>query len=162
MSNKESGPAIRFADVQVRFEDVTALRQVNVTLASSSFVAIVGASGSGKSTLLRTINRLVERQAGDILLDEISVVAGDVVALRRRIGYVFQNIGLFPHMTIAQNIAIGLRISGERDTATRVAELLALVDLSLDIAERMPDQLSGGQRQRVGVARALLRSRMSC
>jgi osmoprotectant transport system ATP-binding protein len=75
--------------------------------------------------------------------------------LRRRIGYVFQNIGLFPHMNVAENIAIGLRLEGRRDTADRVAELLDLVDLPRDVASRLPDKLSGGQRQRVGVARAL-------
>lgn len=155
MPEGESGPSIRFADVSVRFGDIVALAGIDVTLAGGSFVAIVGASGSGKSTLLRTINRLVEPHAGDVLLGPQSVMASDVVRLRRRIGYVFQNIGLFPHMTVAQNIAIGLRISGARHTGNRVAELLELVDLPSRIADRMPDQLSGGQQQRVGVARAL-------
>ncbi|AUW56967.1 ABC transporter ATP-binding protein [Sphingobium sp. SCG-1] len=155
MPEGESGPSIRFADVSVRFGDVVALAGIDVTLAGGSFVAIVGASGSGKSTLLRTINRLVEPQCGDVLLGQQSVMASDVVRLRRRIGYVFQNIGLFPHMTVAQNVAIGLRISGARHTKDRVAELLELVDLPSRIGNRIPDQLSGGQQQRVGVARAL-------
>ncbi|MEO7168989.1 MAG: ATP-binding cassette domain-containing protein, partial [Sphingomonas sp.] len=76
-------------------------------------------------------------------------------ALRRRIGYVFQNIGLFPHMSVAENIGIGLRLAGERDRAGRIGDLLDLVDLPRDFGNRMPDALSGGQRQRVGVARAL-------
>lgn len=155
MSEGKSGPAIRFAGVSVQFGSVAALSGVDLDIAGGSFVAIVGASGSGKSTLLRTINRLVEPDAGDVLLDERSVTAQPVTQLRRTIGYVFQNIGLFPHMTVAQNIGIGLRLSGIRDTAPRIAELLTLVDLPAEMGTRMPAQLSGGQQQRVGVARAL-------
>ncbi|MGK2908334.1 MAG: ATP-binding cassette domain-containing protein [Sphingobium sp.] len=155
MSEGKSGPAIRFSGVAVQFGSVAALDGVDLDIAGGSFVAIVGASGSGKSTLLRTINRLVEPDAGDVLLDERSVAAQPVTQLRRTIGYVFQNIGLFPHMTVAQNIGIGLRLSGIRDTAPRIAELLALVDLPAEMGMRMPAQLSGGQQQRVGVARAL-------
>jgi len=119
-------------------------------------VALVGLSGSGKSTLLKMINRLVDPDSGTILVADEPVDSVDPHILRRRIGYVFQNIGLFPHMTIARNIAIGLELTGEREgRADRVAELLDLVELPQDMAARMPDQLSGGQQQRVGVARAL-------
>jgi osmoprotectant transport system ATP-binding protein len=118
-------------------------------------VAIVGASGSGKSTLLRTVNRLVDPDSGIVFLDERPVSQRSATQLRRRIGYVFQHIGLFPHMTVAQNIGIGLRLAGAPHPSPRVAELLKLVDLPPDVGARMPDMLSGGQRQRVGVARAL-------
>lgn len=155
MSDGKSGPAIRFEGVTVQFGSVAALDGVNLDIAGGSFVAIVGPSGSGKSTLLRTINRLVVADGGDILLDERSVTAQPVTQLRRAIGYVFQNIGLFPHMNVAQNIGIGLRLYGTRDPAPRVAELLSLVDLPAEMGARMPAQLSGGQQQRVGVARAL-------
>jgi osmoprotectant transport system ATP-binding protein len=134
---------------------VTALDNVSVDIAAGSFVALVGASGSGKSTLLKTINRLIEPTTGQVLLDGNSIGEEAPALLRRRIGYVFQNVGLFPHMTVAENIAIGLKLAGERDTAARVTELMALVDLPGEAATRFPDALSGGQRQRVGVARAL-------
>ncbi|MEG3177912.1 ATP-binding cassette domain-containing protein [Sphingomonas sp. RB3P16] len=150
------GPAVAFAGVTKRYPGGTvAVGDVSVEIAGGSFVALVGSSGSGKSTLLKMINRLIEPSAGSVRIGGEPV--GDVAphTLRRRIGYVFQNIGLFPHMTVAENIAIGLRLAGEPDRAPRVAELLALVDLPQAFGARMPDALSGGQRQRVGVARAL-------
>ncbi len=129
---------------------------VSLDIEAGSLVALVGLSGSGKSTLLKMINRLVEPDSGSILIGDEPVESLDPHILRRRIGYVFQNIGLFPHMTIARNIAIGLELAGEKEgQADRVVELLDLVELPQDIATRMPDQLSGGQQQRVGVARAL-------
>jgi osmoprotectant transport system ATP-binding protein len=134
---------------------VTAVDNVTLDIAAGSFVALVGGSGSGKTTLLKTINRLIVPTSGRVTIDGASVTDGDAHALRRRIGYVFQNIGLFPHMDVAANIGIGARIAGERLPRDRVADLLALVELAPEIARRMPDQLSGGQRQRVGVARAL-------
>jgi osmoprotectant transport system ATP-binding protein len=134
---------------------VKAVDGVSLEIAGGSFVALVGASGSGKSTLLKTVNRLVEPSGGEVLIDGRPVGAEPPHLLRRRIGYVFQNIGMFPHMTVGQNVAVGLRLAGERDTAARVAELLELVELAPGLAARLPDALSGGQRQRVGVARAL-------
>jgi osmoprotectant transport system ATP-binding protein len=134
---------------------VKAVDGVSLEVAAESFVALVGASGSGKSTLLKMVNRLIEPGAGQVLIGGTSVDAGPAPELRRRIGYVFQNVGLFPHMRVGENVAIGLRLAGEKDHAGRVAELLELVELPADMASRMPDELSGGQRQRVGVARAL-------
>ena len=147
--------AIQFETVSRQFGEVTAVDAVSIAISSGSFVALVGASGSGKSTLMKMVNGLVEPSGGGV------TVAGEDVAdlapakLRRRIGYVFQSIGLFPHMNVAENVAIGPRLSGEQLTSTRISELLALVDLEAAMASRMPDELSGGQRQRVGVARAL-------
>ena len=150
------GPEVVFDTVTKIFAGTRAVDAVTLAIAPGSFVALVGASGSGKSTLLKMVNRLVEPDSGSIALDGRMVAAEVPYQLRRHIGYVFQNIGLFPHMDVGENIAIGLRIAGERSRPTaRIAELLALVGLPAAMATRMPDQLSGGQRQRVGVARAL-------
>jgi len=150
-----SGPGLAFENASKRYPGgVLAVDDVSVEIAPGSFVALVGSSGSGKSTLLKMVNRLVESSAGRVLIGGEPVEAVEPHRLRRRIGYVFQNIGLFPHMTVAENIAIGLRL--ERvPVGERVAELLDLVDLPRELAGRMPDALSGGQQQRVGVARAL-------
>ncbi len=128
---------------------------VSLEVAHGEFVALVGASGSGKSTLLKTVNRLIEPDRGRVFLGADEVGTLPPAILRRRIGYVFQQIGLFPHMSVAENIGIGPRLSGERLPRERIAELLTLVELEPEMARRMPDELSGGQRQRVGVARAL-------
>jgi osmoprotectant transport system ATP-binding protein len=146
--------AIRFEAVTKRYDVTTAVDGVTLDVAAGSFIALVGTSGSGKSTLLKTVNRLVVPDAGRVSIDGHDVADGPAPALRRHVAYVFQSIGLFPHMTVAENIAIGLRIAG-RLPGERVAELLDLVELSREVAGRMPDQLSGGQRQRVAIARAL-------
>jgi osmoprotectant transport system ATP-binding protein len=151
-------PLLRFEDVRKSYGETEAVAGVSLVVAEGAFVALVGASGSGKSTLLKTVNRLVEPSSGRVLLAGRDVASEPLPALRRRIGYVFQGIGLFPHMTVAENVGIGPRLAGAPLVAGRVAELLALVDLPADFAARMPDELSGGQRQRVGVARALAAS----
>ena len=146
-------PALAFDGIGKRYGDTVAVADVSLTVERGSFVALVGASGSGKSTLLKMANRLVEPSEGRILIDGRAVTDGPAFRLRRQIGYVFQSIGLFPHMTVAENIAIGPRLAG--NTAADVGRLLDLVELPRGMAARMPDQLSGGQRQRVAVARAL-------
>lgn len=155
-----SGPAISLKSISRHYGAITAVDNVSLEIEAGSFVALVGLSGSGKSTLLKMINRLVEPSAGEVLIADENVEAVDPHVLRRRIGYVFQNIGLFPHMTIARNIAIGLELAGQKNgdrdgRQERVTELLELVELPQEMASRMPHQLSGGQQQRVGVARAL-------
>ncbi|WP_121118212.1 ABC transporter ATP-binding protein [Croceibacterium ferulae] len=149
---------LRFDGVSKTYGDSAAVDGVTLDFAPGAFVALVGASGSGKSTLLRTVNRLAEPTAGRVLLDEQDVAALPSVALRRQVGFVFQAIGLFPHLTVAENITIGPRIQGMPIAAGRVAELLDLVQLPAELATRMPAQLSGGQQQRVGIARALATS----
>ena len=151
----EQSRSVTYRNVSKRFGETAAVDGVSLEIAGGSFVALVGASGSGKSTLLKTVNRLVEPDGGEVLVGGAPVGAEPPHLLRRRIGYVFQNVGLFPHMNVGENIAVGMRIAGARDTAARVAELLRLVELPAEMARRMPDALSGGQRQRVGVARAL-------
>jgi len=148
-------PLLRFDGVTCRFGEVTAVGGVSCDIAHGSFVAMVGASGSGKSTLLKTVNTLVAATQGRVLFGGEDVTHLKPARLRRRVGYVFQGIGLFPHMSVAENIAIGPRLAGEKLAGARIAELLELVELDPAYSARMPDELSGGQRQRVGVARAL-------
>jgi osmoprotectant transport system ATP-binding protein len=119
---------------------------------------MVGRSGAGKSTILKLINRLLVPDAGDVVIESRSTREWDPFQLRRRAGYVMQEVGLFPHLSVSENIAVVPRLLGwdARRIAKRVAELLELVGLDPAwFSERRPDQLSGGQRQRVGVARAL-------
>ena len=134
-----------------------AVRRVSLRVPARTFVAIVGDSGSGKTTLLKTLNRLIEPEEGEVLIDEEPVRTVAPHALRRRIGYVFQGIGLFPHMSIAENIGITPRLIGwpEPEVQARVEELIDLVALPRTYLARLPAELSGGQRQRVGIARAL-------
>ena len=146
---------LEFRDLHKDYGTTMAVDNVSLGIDRGAFVALVGASGSGKSTLLKTVNRLAEPSSGSVLFDGEKVESLPLAALRRRIGYVFQSIGLFPHMSVAENIAIGPRLVGERLPDARITELLELVDLEPAMAPRMPDELSGGQRQRVGVARAL-------
>ena len=133
------------------------LDRVSLSVPAGAFVALVGPSGSGKTTLLKAINRLVVIDEGSVLLDGQDVRALPPAALRRRIGYAFQGVGLFPHMSVAENIAIVPRLLGQsaQERSARVAELLDLVALPQDFAGRAPRALSGGQAQRVGLARAL-------
>lgn len=134
-----------------------ALDGVTLDVARGEFLVLVGLSGSGKTTLLKLINRLLEPSRGRIAVDGADVADTDPVQLRRRIGYVFQGVGLFPHLTVAENIGITPDLLGwdAMDVAMRVDEMLDLVRLPREIARRMPATLSGGQAQRVGVARAL-------
>jgi osmoprotectant transport system ATP-binding protein len=131
---------------------------VSLAVAEREFLAIVGPSGSGKTTLLRLINRLADPSEGTVRVAGEDVRAVDPIALRRRIGYVFQGVGLFPHMTVAENIGITPRLLGQDAAAIarRVDELIELVRLDRAThGRRFPHELSGGERQRVGVARAL-------
>jgi osmoprotectant transport system ATP-binding protein len=134
-----------------------AVHDLDLSVWPRELLVILGESGSGKTTLLKMINRLQPPDAGEVLIEgrPTSAVAGH--ELRRRIGYVFQRVGLFPHMTVAENIAITPRLLGwdEARVRERLEELLTLVNLPAATAERLPAALSGGQRQRVGVARAL-------
>jgi len=150
---------IELTHVRKSFEGGTsvAVRDVSFSVAAGTFVAIVGGSGSGKTTTLKMINRLIEADSGSVRVGGERVDAQEPCALRRRIGYVFQGIGLFPHLTVAENIGITPQLLRwpAADIRARTLELLDLVDLPRDFAQRMPAALSGGQRQRVGVARAL-------
>lgn len=150
-----STPLLEFDRVSKAFAETVAVDAVSCGIAAGSFVVLVGASGSGKSTLLKTVNRLGDPDNGRVLLAGADVHDAAPAMLRRKIGYVFQGVGLFPHMNVAENIGIGPRLTGTRASAARIAELLDLVELDASYAGRMPHELSGGQRQRIGVARAL-------
>jgi osmoprotectant transport system ATP-binding protein len=143
-----------------RYGDVVAVEGVSFQVATGELVALVGGSGSGKTTTLKMINRLVEPSAGRVTIDGQDTAAVEPHVLRRSIGYAFQGVGLFPHLTVAENVAVPLRLAGwARDRIDpRVEELLALLELDRALLARFPAELSGGQQQRVGVARALAAS----
>jgi osmoprotectant transport system ATP-binding protein len=150
--------AIRFDGVHLALGPVAVLRGLTLDIRTGETVALVGRSGAGKSTILKLINKLLVPDAGDVLVESRSTSSWDPFELRRRIGYVMQEVGLFPHLSVAENVAIVPRLLGWDDarTGARVEALLSLVGLGpAEFAGRRPDQLSGGQRQRVGVARAL-------
>ena len=150
---------IRLDGVGKRYEDGTvAVHELDLDVPEGQLVVLVGPSGCGKSTTLKMVNRLIEPTTGRILLEGEDVTHADPVALRRRMGYVIQQTGLFPHQTVATNVATVPRLLGwdRKRVDARVMELLELVGLEPGrFAKRYPHQLSGGQRQRVGVARAL-------
>jgi osmoprotectant transport system ATP-binding protein len=139
-------------------QDRILLDDISLALEEGTTTAILGRSGSGKTTLLRTVNRLVEPTGGEVLVNGASVRAADLISLRRGIGYVIQETGLFPHFTIERNVGLVLEAEG-RPRAERLHRSHALLEAAgLDpatFARRYPHQLSGGQRQRVGLARAL-------
>ena len=154
-----SGPLIELIDVAKSFDGgrSRALHDLSLRIDAGGFVALVGTSGSGKTTTLKMINRLIEPDSGQVRFEGEAVESFDAPTLRRRIGYVFQGIGLFPHMTVGENIAITPQLLGwpKPDIEARVAELLDLVELPRNYAARFPHALSGGERQRAGVARAI-------
>ena len=149
--------AITLDNVSKRFRDTLALDSVSLTIKKGEFLVIIGQSGSGKTTLLQLINRLSEPTSGRVVIAGQDAQVLDPIELRRRVGYVFQEAGLFPHMTVAENIAITPRLLGwdEQRRADRVDELLTLVRVDQGYRDRFPHQLSGGERQRIAVARAL-------
>ena len=155
-----ASPLISFAGVKKSFDSgrVTAVDDVSLNVAAGEFLAIVGGSGSGKTTLLRLANRLIDADSGSIHIAGEDIRTLDPIALRRRIGYVFQSGGLFPHISVSGNIGITPKLLGtpKAEIGARVDELLDLVRLDrAGHRDRFPHELSGGQRQRVGVARAL-------
>lgn len=151
--------AVRFENVSKRYPgtDVDAVTDLTLEVPAGEICVLVGPSGCGKTTALRMVNRTVELSSGEITIGGRSVMDGDPARLRREIGYVIQQIGLFPHRTIADNIATVPKLLGwdKPRIASRVEELIQLIGLDPDMGSRYPAQLSGGQQQRVGVARAL-------
>ena len=150
---------IKFSDVVKTYQEKQVVNKLNLTVASGEFFVLVGPSGSGKTTILKMINRLIEQSAGEILIDDINVNQVDTAKLRKNIGYVLQNIALFPNLTISQNAGILLEAQGvKRDKReTLVNQLLDRVGLPHEqYGSRMPSELSGGEQQRVGIVRALI------
>ncbi|PJY99483.1 MULTISPECIES: choline ABC transporter ATP-binding protein OpuBA [Bacillus] len=134
-----------------------AVNNVNLKIAKGEFICFIGPSGCGKTTTMKMINRLIEPSAGKIFIDGENIMEQDPVELRRKIGYVIQQIGLFPHMTIQQNISLVPKLLKwpEHKRKERARELLKLVDMGPEYLDRYPHELSGGQQQRIGVLRAL-------
>ena len=158
--SKTNGARIVLKDVTKVYgsQKIEAVKKFNMEIEPGEMIMLVGPSGCGKTTTMKMINRLIEPTSGSITIDGEDVLSLDPNDLRRKIGYVIQQIGLFPHLTIAQNIATVPKLLGwdAKRIKDRVTELLELVDLDPAIyADRFPRQLSGGQQQRVGVARAL-------
>jgi osmoprotectant transport system ATP-binding protein len=149
---------LRFSNVSYRAGDTEILRDLTCEVKSGRTLVLLGRSGSGKTTALKMVNALLTPTSGEVLVEGRATTAWNPIELRRRIGYVIQETGLFPHFTIARNVGLVPRLIGwpEAQIDARVRELLARVGLPPDeFANRYPRQLSGGQRQRVGVARAL-------
>lgn len=154
-----AGAGVVFSEVRYRLTDGRELlRGISLDLQQGTTTALLGRSGSGKTTLLRTVNALVRPSSGAVEVAGRAVAEAELVGLRRSIGYVIQETGLFPHMTIERNVGLALELAGEGkdQRRPRVEELLALVGLNAgEFRDRYPWQLSGGQRQRVGLGRAL-------
>ncbi|MGH9074172.1 MAG: ABC transporter ATP-binding protein [Acidimicrobiales bacterium] len=157
--SRRSAVEIEFVNASKRYpgQDVPAIRSLSLKVPAGEICCLVGPSGGGKTTAMKLVNRLIELTDGDVLIGGRSVQSVDPVDLRREIGYVIQEVGLFPHMTVAGNIAVVPRLLRwpAKRVAARVSELLALVRLDPAMSARYPAQLSGGQQQRVGLARAL-------
>jgi osmoprotectant transport system ATP-binding protein len=151
-------PIVSIAGVRFSYKGQVVLDGLDLSVAAGESVALVGRSGAGKSTLLKLINRLLLPESGTVVVDGRDTREWDPIVLRRRTGYVLQEIGLFPHLTVEENVALVPRLEGWPDARRRARahELLELVGLPpAEFAHRWPRELSGGQRQRVGVARAL-------
>jgi osmoprotectant transport system ATP-binding protein len=158
-TSRTTASSVEYRNVVKRYpgQAEPAIQDLSLTVPAGEICVLVGPSGCGKTTALRLANRMIELTEGDILIDGTSIRTRPAAELRRGIGYVIQQIGLFPHLTIGENIAVVPKLLGwdRKKVAARVAELLELTSLGTELRDRYPAQLSGGQRQRVGVARAL-------
>ena len=151
---------ITFSHIHKNYNGKEIIADFNLTIESGTFLTIIGTSGSGKTTVLKMINGLVLPDKGEIYIDGKNILEEDLIALRRNIGYVIQGNILFPHLTVAENIAYVLHLKNysKTDITHIVTEKLQQVNLDPELANRFPHQLSGGQQQRVGIARALAAS----
>ncbi len=149
---------IEIKNVKKRYGKKEVLHDISLTIPDGEIVSLIGGSGCGKSTLLKMINRLIPITGGDIYVNGKNIHDMEPVTLRRKIGYVIQQTGLFPHMTIRKNLELvmDLHKMPQEGRAEKINEMMDLVDLSRDLLNRYPIELSGGQQQRVGVARALI------
>lgn len=154
MNNK---PIITFKNVYKSYDEKEILSDFNLDINKGEFVTVIGSSGSGKTTTLKLINGLLKADKGEIIVKGENISNTDIIKLRRDIGYVIQDIGLFPHMTVGKNISyvLDLEKNDKNKVLNKINELMDIVELDKDLLYRYPSELSGGQRQRVGIARAL-------
>ncbi|KRM04525.1 MAG: betaine/proline/choline family ABC transporter ATP-binding protein [Liquorilactobacillus ghanensis] len=154
---EKTTPMVEFKDIAKIYHNNTAVEKVNLKVNHGDFVCLIGTSGSGKTTTMRMINRMLEPTSGEVFLNGKNIKEFDPVKLRRKIGYVIQNIGLIPHMTIYENITLVPKLLKwpEEKKREQAKKLIRLVELPTDFLDRYPGELSGGQQQRIGVIRAL-------
>ena len=159
-NNRETPCAIRFCSVGKKYNGIEVLKDLSFSIAKGELITVIGSSGCGKTTMLKLINGLLTPDSGKICINGENIAETNQIELRRRIGYVIQNIGLFPHLSVEKNIEfIPHLLKYDKKNAARIARrLIETVGLSADLLSRYPNELSGGQKQRVGVARALAAS----
>ena len=147
---------IEYKNIGKSYNGKWIVRNFNLSINGGDFICIVGTSGSGKTTLLKMINGLIKPDEGEVMISGKNILNEDIISLRRKIGYAIQGNGLFPHMTVSENIGYVPRVEKKEEKTINeiVDKMLSLVGLPLDIKEKYPDELSGGQQQRVGIARA--------
>lgn len=160
MTINDPNAVIRFSRVSKDYGDHTALKNISFTIMKGEFITVIGSSGCGKTTMLKLMNGLIAPDSGTVEINGTDIAKTDQIALRRKIGYVIQNIGLFSHLSVKKNIEfIPHILKYEREEASRISHrLIQTVGLTEEMLERYPAELSGGQKQRVGVARALAAS----
>ena len=153
---------IEYKNIGKSYNGKWVVENFNLGINEGEFVCVVGTSGSGKTTILKMINGLLRPDVGEIMISGENILNQDLIALRRKIGYAIQGNGLFPHMTVSENIGYVPRLEKKEDKIIDeiIDKMLSLVGLPLDIKEKYPDELSGGQQQRVGIARAYANSPM--
>jgi osmoprotectant transport system ATP-binding protein len=145
-----------FAGITHRYNDQVAIKNLSIGFEANKITAIIGMSGSGKSTALQLINGLVRPTLGDVRVFNQALNYNELTSMRLKIGYMVQNTGLFPHLTVAQNISISSKLTGEQtNPLNRTEELMELVNIPVTFKKKYPYQLSGGEQQRVGICRAL-------
>lgn len=151
---------IEYKNIGKSYNEKWVVKNFNLSINEGDFICIVGTSGSGKTTLLKMINELLKPDEGEIIISGKNILNDDIISLRRKIGYAIQGNGLFPHMTVEENIGYVPRLEKKEEKEIKVIidKMLNLVGLPLDIKEKYPDELSGGQQQRVGIARAYANS----
>lgn len=150
---------IDIRNVTVKYDEHVVLKNFNLQIEKGEFVTVIGTSGCGKSTALGLINGMVKPAAGEVFLEGKNLSEMDLIELRRRVGYVIQDVGLFPHMTVKENITFVPSLMGVNDDdhmQKRIDELVRMVALDANLLERYPRSLSGGQQQRIGIARAFM------
>ena len=154
----ESSSMICFKDVSFSYEQNKIIEHFDLCIPKGTFLTVIGSSGCGKTTILKMINGLLQPHCGTVFVEGIDITKTNLILLRRKIGYVIQDIGLFPHMTVAKNISyvLDLEKNKTKNEIQKITEnYVQLVGLSKDMLHRYPSELSGGQKQRVGIARAL-------